>query len=100
MSVPAEVLHSHLAYTAWANNLLLEAAAQIPAEHLTHDFQTADRSIIGTLAHTFAADRVWFQRVLGEPFTGFISEEDRRLDRLRREWPVLLERWQKWAAGL
>lgn len=100
MPVSAEVLHSHLAYTAWANNLLLQAATQIPPDHLTHDFQTADRTIIGTLAHTFAADRVWLQRVLGEPFTGFISEEDRRLDTLQREWPALLERWQKWAGGL
>jgi len=100
MSVPAEVLRSHLAYTAWANNLLLHAAAQVPAEHLTHDFQTADRSIIGTLAHTFAADRVWLQRVLGEPYTGFIPEEDRRLDTLQREWPALMERWQNWVAGL
>ena len=100
MSLPAEVLRSHLAYAAWADDLLLQAVAQIPGEHLTHDFQTADRSIIGTLAHTFAADRVWLQRVLGEPYTGFISEEDRRLDTLQREWPGLLGRWQQWAAGL
>jgi uncharacterized damage-inducible protein DinB len=100
MSVPAEVLRTHLAYAAWADDLLLRTVAQIPAEHLTHDFQTADRNIIGTLAHTFAADRVWLQRVLGEPYTGFISDEDRKLETLQREWPAVLDRWQKWAATL
>lgn len=100
MPVSAEILRSHLAYTAWADDLLLRAVAQIPSEHLTHDFQTADRNIIGTLAHTFAADRIWLQRVLGEPYTGFISDEDRKLETLQRDWPALLERWQEWAAGL
>ena len=100
MSVPTEVLRTHLAYTAWADDQLLSAVGQIPPEHLTHDFQTADRSIIGTLAHVFAGDRIWLQRVLGEPYTGFISEEDRKLATLQREWPIVLDRWQHWAAAL
>jgi uncharacterized damage-inducible protein DinB len=100
MSVSVEVLRSHLAYTAWADGLLLRTVEQIPAQHLTHDFQTADRTILGTLAHTFAADRLWLQRVLGEPYTGLVSEEDRQLDTLQREWPAVLSRWQEWAGAL
>jgi len=100
MSVSCEVLRSHLAYTAWADERLMRAVEQIPEEHLNHDFQTADRSILGTLVHTFAADRIWFRRVLGEPNTTFISDEDRSLATLQRQWPGVLKRWQEWAATL
>ena len=66
---------------------------QIPAEHLTHDFQTADRSILGTLVHTFGADRVWLKRVRGEPITTFLTDEDRQLATLQRDWPRVLDGW-------
>jgi uncharacterized damage-inducible protein DinB len=66
---------------------------QIPAEHLTHDFQTADRSILGTLVHTFGADRVWLKRVRGEPITMFLTDEDRQLATLQRDWPGVLDAW-------
>ena len=79
---------------------MVRAVEQIPAEQLTHDFQTADRTILSTLAHVYAADRVWLRRILGEPVTGFISEEDHRLCVLQQDWPVILSRWQEWARTL
>src|SRR5215467_3480127 len=100
MSVSAEVLRSHLAYTAWANDRLLRAIEQIPAEHLTHDFQTADRGILGTLVHVFAADRIWLKRMLSEEIRGFIFEGDHSLAVLQQDWPAVLSRWQEWARGL
>ena len=65
MTVSADVLRNHLAYTAWASRRLVESAAQLPPEQLTRDFGTADRSILGTLAHVFAADRIWLARITG-----------------------------------
>jgi len=88
-----DTLKQHIAYTAWATDRLLRAAAQVPPEHLTHDFQTSDRSIIGTLAHTFAADRVWLKRVTGEPVTVYITDEDRQIATLQRDWPAVLQGW-------
>jgi uncharacterized damage-inducible protein DinB len=100
MSVSADVLRSQIEYTAWANLRLLEAAAQITPEELTHDFKTADHSVVGTLAHIFAGDRIWLARLSGAPVPDFISDADRDLAALQSAWPALLERWKSWAAEL
>jgi uncharacterized damage-inducible protein DinB len=89
----SEILRHHLAYTKWATNQVLRAVEEIPPGHLTHDFQTSDRTIIGTLAHTFAGDRIWLQRVKGGAPIPFISDEDRQLSTLQRDWPTVLEGW-------
>ncbi len=100
MPVSPETLRTHLDYTAWAASRLLEAPAQLSPEELTRDFGTADKSVVGTLAHVFAADRVWIGRIQGTPPAKFITDEDRDLALLQREWPVVLRAWQEWAAGL
>jgi uncharacterized damage-inducible protein DinB len=100
MPVSADTLRLHLAYSAWASGRLLEAAAKLTPEDLTRDFRTADQNVVGTLAHAFAADRVWLTRVKGESPSTFISEEDRRLDFLAKEWPALHERWKGWTDPL
>lgn len=79
---------------------MLEAAAKLSPEESTRDFGTADKSVVGTLAHVFAADRVWMARIQGQPPAKFITDADRDLPLLNREWPALLQVWQQWAAGL
>jgi uncharacterized damage-inducible protein DinB len=100
MSVTADTLRLHLDYSNWATRKLLTAAAALPPEHLEHDFGAADRSIVGTLAHTFAADRVWLARVTGGPIPTFLTDADRSLAALQLAWPPLLDSWKQWAAGL
>jgi uncharacterized damage-inducible protein DinB len=100
MMIDKATLDRHLAYTTWATNHLLNAAAAIPPEQLLQDFRTADKNIVGTLAHVFAADRVWLDRVNGRRRTAFIEDRDRNLDTLRKEWPVLHQSWREWLAGL
>jgi uncharacterized damage-inducible protein DinB len=100
MPVSPETLRIHLDYTAWAATRLLDASVQLSAEELNRDFGTADKSVVGTLAHVFAADRVWIGRIQGQPPAKFISDEDRELVLLQREWPAVLHSWQEWAAGL
>ena len=100
MTVSAEVLRTHIDYTAWASRRLVDAASRLSPDELTHDFQTADRSIQDTLVHTFAADRIWFYRLAGGENPGFISESDRRLEVLQYDWPRLHDRWKAWAGGL
>lgn len=95
--VSAELIRIHFDYTSWATGRLLAAAAELTPEELTRDFHTADKSVLGTLAHVFAADRVWLSRIEGTPRAKFIGEEDHDLVLLRREWPALYDRWMAWA---
>ena len=39
----------HLDYSMWASSRLLDAAAELTSEELTRDFETADKSVHGTL---------------------------------------------------
>ena len=101
MSVPADTLRLHLEYTTWASARLMDVVEQLTPEELARDFGTADKTITGSLAHVFAADRVWMKRIQGNTQPGaFISPEDRDLGLLKREWPALLEQWKQWGAGL
>ena len=95
------ILELHLDYSAWASRELVNAAAQLSGEELVRDFSTADRSVLGTLAHVFAADRVWLVRVTGAAMPAqFITERDHSLAVLQTEWPALHQRWKEWARGL
>jgi uncharacterized damage-inducible protein DinB len=100
MSVSAEILRTYVDYSAWASLHLLSAAAELPPAELTRDFQTADRSVLGTLAHIFAADRLWLARLTGAPNPVFISDAHRDLAALQNNWPALLGRWKTFAAEL
>ena len=91
----SEILKTHINYTAWASNRLLEAAASLSAEELERDFLTADKSVLGTLVHTFAADRAWYHRVEGTPRATFIDPEDRTLAALLSTWPEYHKKWQQ-----
>ncbi|MBM3739644.1 MAG: DUF664 domain-containing protein [Acidobacteria bacterium] len=95
-----DVILTHLNYTAWASTRLVEAAAALSEEELTRDFGTADKSVLGTLVHVLAADRIWHSRVIGAPRTTFIDPEDYSLKVLQTEWPVVHEKWAGYAAGI
>jgi uncharacterized damage-inducible protein DinB len=100
MNVSAEVLRTHLDYTAWASRLLVEAAGRLSREELTRDFATADKNVLGTLVHVYAADRTWLARIEGRAQTAFVTEPDYQLAVLENDWPALLGRWREWAAAL
>jgi uncharacterized damage-inducible protein DinB len=96
MPVSADCVRDHIEYSAWASRRLVDAAASLSPEELTRDFHTSDRSVLGTLAHTFGADRVWLARVTGTPQRG-LSDADRELPAIQREWPLVYEGWREWA---
>lgn len=100
MAVSADALRSHIDYTAWASLRLVDAAATLSPDDLNHDFRTADRGVLDTLVHTFAADRLWLSRLAGTPHPGFVTDADRSLAVLQTEWPAVLDRWKQWALGL
>jgi uncharacterized damage-inducible protein DinB len=99
MPVSADVLRTHLDYTAWASARLVEAAAALPPEQLTHDFQTADKSVLGTLVHVFGADRIWLARVKGVTPGPYLTDADYHLSVLQTTWPEVLGEWRWRAAG-
>jgi len=100
MAASADTLRLHLDYSAWASNRMVDAASQLTEEELCRDFRTSDKCVVNTLAHAFAADRVWLGRIQGNPPATFIDDKDRQLDALKTEWPALQSRWKQWAAAL
>jgi uncharacterized damage-inducible protein DinB len=98
--VPTSTLALHLRYTAWASARLVDAASKLSASELAHDFKTSEKSIMGTLAHVFAADRVWWHRINGTTPAKFIDpEKDFLLETLQTEWPALLAQWEEFVAA-
>jgi len=100
MSVSADTLRLHLDYHAWASRRLLDAVAQLTPEEQSRDFKTSDSSALNTLAHVFAADRLWLARMFGESPTKLLDPRDRELGVLTKDWPVVQQRWKDWAAPL
>jgi uncharacterized damage-inducible protein DinB len=100
MSVSSDTLRTHIDYHAWASRRLVEAAENLSSDELHRDFCTADRSVLDTLVHVYAGDRVWLRRLEGQPPQAFISDADRSLAVLQNEWPSLMERWKEWGARL
>jgi uncharacterized damage-inducible protein DinB len=100
--ITMDLLRTQLDFTAWASRRLVEAASQLNPEELNRDFGTSDRSVLGTLVHVFAADRIWLCRVQATPLPErFLDpEKDMRLEVLQTEWPALLDRWKQWLASL
>lgn len=101
MTIPVEVLRTHLRYSSWASKRLVAAASGLTADELTRDFKSADKSVLGTLVHIHAADRVWLGRIEGNPPARFMDPDvDLKLAVVQRDWPLLLDRWEAWAAAL
>lgn len=100
MVVSVSVLRAHLDYTAWASGLLVNAAAGLSEDELARDFATSEKNVLNTLVHTFAADRIWLSRVKGETPAAFLTDADRHLSVLEKDWPALLDAWKQWAAAL
>lgn len=101
MTVPVDVLCTHLRYSSWASARIVQAASALSAEELTRDFKSADKHVLGTLAHVYAADRAWLGRIEGASPVRFIDPDvDIRLSVLQQAWPALLARWQAWAESL
>jgi uncharacterized damage-inducible protein DinB len=100
MPVSADTLRAHLEYSAWASRRLVEAAGTLSSAELTRDFGTADKSVLGTLVHTFAADRIWLARMEGTEHGPYSTGADYHLSVLENDWPAIYDRWRQWAARL
>jgi uncharacterized damage-inducible protein DinB len=100
MALSVEELREHVAYSAWASQRLVQSSAELSEAELLRDFQTSDHSVLGTLVHTFAADRLWLARLRRESRSQYSSEADYQLSVLQNDWPDLYRQWDEWFAGL
>ena len=77
MTGPRQDHHRMLAlYNRWANSRLYDAAAQLSAAHLNEDRGAFFGSVLGTLNHLVATDRIWMGRLEGN------SPRDYKLDEI------------------
>jgi uncharacterized damage-inducible protein DinB len=90
-------IRTHLRYSGWASQRLLEAAKNLSPEDLTRNVGASHGSILGTLSHIHFADRIWYSRVV-DPNEAVIRESD--LPTLEKEWPAIQRKWEAWAEGL
>ncbi len=87
------------AYSAWATQRLLRAAAQARTDDLSRSGKGSFPHALATLVHLYGVDRLWLGRATGVatayPPEGSIPD----LATLSSLWLPLLARWQDFAAG-
>lgn len=54
------------AYNGWANQRIYDAAANLTEEEFRRDTGAFFKSVMGTLNHLVATDRIWMKRFTGE----------------------------------
>jgi uncharacterized damage-inducible protein DinB len=87
----AEALQ-HLNYSAWASRKLVEAVRAVPDADLAKPVGVSHHRLLGTLAHIFWADWLWFTRVV-EP----MEKPGQTREALETVWPELQGKWITWA---
>lgn len=90
-------IRTHLRYSGWASQRLLDAAKKLSPEDLTRNVGASHSSILGTLSHIHFADRIWYSRVV-DPNEAVIRESNWAT--LEKEWPAIQRKWEGWAEGL
>jgi len=83
---------THIRYSGWASQRLLNAAMSLEPEMMHRDLGVANKSVHGTLDHILMADRIWLARVTGAPI-----QPEGTLD---MEWPRIQQRWQQFVDQL
>src|SRR6185312_3919508 len=85
-------------YTEWANELTLNAAAELSDEDLRRDFKISHSSIFATLLHMAGAEWIWLERWQGrspaarEAWSLWTTDSCADLEVLNQRWRELIER--------
>lgn len=84
-------------YTEWANDLAMDAAANLPEEYLRRDVGISHKSILGTLVHMAGAEWIWLERWHGcsptkaTAWTLWSTETCADLALLRERWREVMD---------
>ena len=71
-----EVIQLQYQYNAWANQRILDTAAQLTPEQLREKSSASFESIFDTLVHTMSAQWIWLSRWQGTSPTAMIDPND------------------------
>lgn len=90
------------AYNAWANDRIYEAAAGLTDEEWRRDTGAFFKSMMGTLNHLLATDRIWLKRMTGtgDAPTALDAVIHADLARLRAARQAEDRRIVEWIGGL
>ena len=95
--------HQMLArYNAWANRMIFDAVAALPAGEATKPRQTLFKSMAHTLNHNYVIDRIFQAHLQGRPhgYTARNTQDHPPLDELRRAQDELDAWYVAWAEGV
>ena len=82
-----ELLEHHRC-NAWASRRALEMAQQLPPGEASRDLTSSHGGVLGTLAHIYVADRMWWSRLHGKGRASLVDPgEEFSLESLARDWP-------------
>lgn len=89
-------------YKAWADRMILDAAAELPEEELTRPRQVVFGNMLAMLTHVYTIDSVFQAHLEGREhgFTARITSEKIPLEELARRQLELDDWYIAWADGL
>jgi len=93
-------------YTEWANDLALDATANLTDENMRHECGISHGSIFGTLVHMAGAEWIWLERWHGhspskaEAWTTWTTEACVDVAGLKERWRALTDRRAQFLSGL
>ena len=92
-----EVFVKYSAYNLWANKILSEKAAQLPAETLFKEMHSSFGSIYHTFVHLMEVESVWWQRVkLQERVLWPGKDMEENFEKLTQQLLLLSKQWNQW----
>jgi uncharacterized damage-inducible protein DinB len=85
---------SHLEFMKWADEIVLGALSEVPADKISADVGSSFKSMLGTLNHVYLAELVWLKRVQGETnarLADLAIPAD--MNALAQAWPEVHRKW-------
>jgi len=110
MSLHKQWLLHQLAYSAWANQLLLTTCASLTPDELHRDLGSSHATVLRTLRHIYYAERVWLKRLHANAMPPLVEIGDQRLfcdpppepdlPSLQKNWPPVYDGLQQYLQAL
>ena len=106
MTIAKQALLTDLDYSAWANQLLMDACSALTAEEMDRDLGASHGGVIRTLRHIYYAERVWVKRLRANSLPPLHEVGDQRLfgdappepdlEALKTSWPEVWTSVREW----